>query len=257
MTHDGSIFRIAAVPSFPGLRRFPEGRGFKQWTGDDSKALMKVSKHSIHLNMYNYMSVKVYLPAISEHVPEQMVKCLAAFLDFCYLVRRSTHTESMLNEIDNALTRFHRDRVIFKTLGVRKEGRVRKEGLSIPRQHSLVHYKETIQLFGSPNGLCSSITESMHIKAVKDPWRRTNKYHPLGQMLLINQRLAKLAAFRSYLEKHGMLDGPLLPADIRETIDGNTGQDDDHQIVHGPSRRVDHEVKLAMTRGESFFDFHG
>ena len=36
------LHRIAAVPSFPGLRRFPEGRGFKQWTGDDSKALMKV-----------------------------------------------------------------------------------------------------------------------------------------------------------------------------------------------------------------------
>lgn len=34
--------RIAAVPAFPGLRRFPEGQGFKQWTGDDSKALMKV-----------------------------------------------------------------------------------------------------------------------------------------------------------------------------------------------------------------------
>ena len=33
---------IAAAPHFPGLRRFPEGRGFKQWTGDDSKALMKV-----------------------------------------------------------------------------------------------------------------------------------------------------------------------------------------------------------------------
>jgi hypothetical protein len=33
---------IAAVPSFPGLRRFPEGCGFKQWTRDDSKALMKV-----------------------------------------------------------------------------------------------------------------------------------------------------------------------------------------------------------------------
>jgi hypothetical protein len=36
------LLRIAAVPSFTGLRRFPEGRGFKQWTGDDSKALMKV-----------------------------------------------------------------------------------------------------------------------------------------------------------------------------------------------------------------------
>ena len=33
---------IAAVPPFPGLRRFPQGRRFKQWTGDDSKALMKV-----------------------------------------------------------------------------------------------------------------------------------------------------------------------------------------------------------------------
>lgn len=34
--------RIAAVPPFTGLRRFPQGRFFKQWTGDDSKALMKV-----------------------------------------------------------------------------------------------------------------------------------------------------------------------------------------------------------------------
>ena len=33
---------IAIAPPFAGLRRFPEGRGFKQWTGDDSKALMKV-----------------------------------------------------------------------------------------------------------------------------------------------------------------------------------------------------------------------
>jgi hypothetical protein len=37
-----TIFSIALAPPFAGLRRFPEGRGFKQWTGDDSKALMKV-----------------------------------------------------------------------------------------------------------------------------------------------------------------------------------------------------------------------
>jgi hypothetical protein len=36
------VVRIAATPPFSGLRRFPQGRGFKQWTGDDSKALMKV-----------------------------------------------------------------------------------------------------------------------------------------------------------------------------------------------------------------------
>ena len=36
------FLRISAVPSFPGLRHFHEGRRFKQWTGDDSKGLMKV-----------------------------------------------------------------------------------------------------------------------------------------------------------------------------------------------------------------------
>jgi hypothetical protein len=35
-------FSIAVAAPFSGLWRFPEGRGFKQWTGDDSKALMKV-----------------------------------------------------------------------------------------------------------------------------------------------------------------------------------------------------------------------
>jgi hypothetical protein len=44
------MFSIAAVPAFPGLRRFPEGRGFKQWTGDDSKALMKVPCSILILN---------------------------------------------------------------------------------------------------------------------------------------------------------------------------------------------------------------
>lgn len=34
--------RIVAVPPFPGLRKFHEGRNFKQWTGNDSKGLMKV-----------------------------------------------------------------------------------------------------------------------------------------------------------------------------------------------------------------------
>ncbi|KII82878.1 hypothetical protein PLICRDRAFT_120126 [Plicaturopsis crispa FD-325 SS-3] len=44
--------RIAATPAFPGLRRLPQGHRFKQWTGDDSKTLMKV-----------------YLPALVGYVP--------------------------------------------------------------------------------------------------------------------------------------------------------------------------------------------
>ena len=40
---------ISVVPPFSRLRRFPQGRGFEQWTGDDSKALMKVGLSSLYL----------------------------------------------------------------------------------------------------------------------------------------------------------------------------------------------------------------
>lgn len=36
------LHSIALAPPFPGLRRFKQGRNFQQWTGNDSKALMKV-----------------------------------------------------------------------------------------------------------------------------------------------------------------------------------------------------------------------
>ncbi|KAF8803207.1 hypothetical protein BYT27DRAFT_7226079 [Phlegmacium glaucopus] len=202
--------RIAAVPPFPGLRCFPEGRGFKQWTGDNSKALMKV-----------------YLPAIAGHVPPKMVQALMAFLDFCYLICQSVHMEATLREIDEALARFHEHCQIFEEEGVCPEG------LSLPRQHSLVHYKAVIQLFGSPNGLCSSITKSKHIKAIKEPWCHSSHYKALGQMLLTNQRLDKLAASRIDFITHSMLSGPL-PAlgVVLEAIEDEDGDKDD--TVAGP-----------------------
>ncbi|KZT18295.1 hypothetical protein NEOLEDRAFT_1184396 [Neolentinus lepideus HHB14362 ss-1] len=119
--------RIAVVPPFTGLRRFPQGRGFKQWTGDDSKALMK---------------------------------------------------------------------------------------------HSLKHWPRSIWEFGAPNGLCSSITESKHIKAVKEPYRRSSRYEALAQMLLTNQRLDKLAASRVDFQSRGMLEPLPKPKQRKERVDG-------------------------------------
>ncbi len=49
--------------------------------------------------------------------------------------------------------------------------------------------------------------ESKHIKAVK---RRSNRYKALGQMLLTNQRLDKLAAAHVDFTDRGMLDGTAL-----------------------------------------------
>ena len=150
--------------------------------------------------------MQVYLPAIEGHVPDEMVQTMRAFLDFCYIARRNIHDTHSLAALDDALQRFHCHREIFRTSGVRPDG------FNLPRQHSLVHYGRLIRAFGAPNGLCSSITESKHIKAVKEPWRRSNRFEALSQMLLTNQRLDKLAAARVDFADRGMLQGTCLSA---------------------------------------------
>jgi hypothetical protein len=152
------------------------------------------------------MGVQVYLPAIAGHVPDEMVQTMRAFLEFFYNVRSDVHDTLSLEDSDDALQRFHLYREIFQTTGVRSNG------FNLPRQHSLIHYNKLIRAFGAPNGLCSSITESKHIKAVKEPWRRSSRFEALGQMLLTNQRLDKLAAARVDFAERGMLQGTCLSA---------------------------------------------
>ena len=132
-----------------------------------------------------------------------MVKAIRAFLEFCFIARRHIHDTNTLAALDDALQRFHRYREIFRETGVR-------EDFNLPRQHAMNHYAKLIRAFGAPNGLCSSITESKHIKAVKEPWRHSSRFEALCQMLLTNQRLDKLAAARADFDDRGMLQGTCL-----------------------------------------------
>jgi hypothetical protein len=219
------------VPPFPGLRRFPQGRRFKQWTGDDSKALMKV-----------------FVPAIVGYVPDDIILCLAMFLDACYITRRQAIDTDALDDLDRALDSFRQLREVFRSSGVRPTG------FSLPRQHSLIHYRRMIEDFGAPGGLCSSITESRHITAVKKPWRRSNRYQALGQMLIINQRLDKLGAMRSDFTARDKLPGghtgishtPQAPhsSHLPSNVDG---EDDDGGAVE--EEDVLGHVELARTPG--------
>lgn len=128
-----------------------------------------------------------------------MLKAIHAFLEFCYIARRDSISETDVNELEKVHAQFLEYRQIFVEVGVRSTG------FGLPRQHSMAHYPEAIRLFGALNGLCSSITESKHIKAVKEPWRRSNRHLALEQMLLTNQRLDKLAAARVHFTHCGML----------------------------------------------------
>ncbi|KAH9005697.1 hypothetical protein EDB84DRAFT_1591342 [Lactarius hengduanensis] len=92
-------------------QRFPEGQGFKQWTGDDSKALMK------------------------DTCPTRCSTAIRAFLEFCYI--------APLPSLKTQLAQFLEYRTVFQDEGVR-------DNFSLPRQHAMNHYPDMIRLFGAP-----------------------------------------------------------------------------------------------------------
>jgi len=129
---------------------------------------MKVALRTVYAEYKaNVCYKQVYIAAISGHVPSEMIQCMSAFMELCYIFRRNVITTTALKTAEELLKKFHELRHIFITEGV-------SSSISLPCQHALVHYLMSIPLFGSLNGLCLSITESKHIKAVKEPWRRSS-----------------------------------------------------------------------------------
>ena len=186
---------------------------------------------------------------------------MQAFLDFCYLVRRSVLTDATL-KIDAALQKFLEHRKIFQEMGVQMS-------FSFPRLHSIVHYNKLICYFGAPNGICTSISENKHIDAVKKPWQRSNRYNALSQMLKTNSRLDKLRASRLSFQSRGML-GSLFPNeegvadadDDSNDTSQNDGFDGDDEAVDNDNDNEDGaqdgptvlgSVKLALTPRKSSY----
>ena len=151
-------------------------------------------------------------------------------------------TQDSLNALDTALERFHHYREVFRIPDVRPGG------FSLPRQHSLKHYRHHIENFGTPNGPCSSITESKHISAVKKPWRRSNRFEALKQMLIINTRNDKLAAMRVDFASRGMLSGTCLGEAIRLFASDPSGNEDEPSSQDG-IREVGRDLDLDNDDG--------
>lgn len=194
--------------------------------------------------------LQVYIPGIVGYVPDEAIRCLVTFLDACYIARRQDISCQALDALDAALHKFRQLREVFRTPGVRPTG------FSLPRQHSLFHYRRQIEDFGAPGGLCSSITESRHITAVKKPWRRSNRFNALGQMLLTNQRLDKLAAMRSDFAARGMLPaGHAAGRQITHILKPSQHILNNEEDDSGPVEEEDilGHVILAQTRGMSNF----
>ena len=157
----------------------------------------------LHSKLMFWCCFQIYLPALKGYVPDDMICALHTFLDFCYLAHRDILNTQLLAAMQDALNQFHQYHEIFHTCGV-------CSSFNLPCQHFLTHFIQIIRAFGAPNGLCSSITESKHIKVVKKPYWRSSHYEALGQMLLINQHLDKLTAAWVDFQRRGMLNGTWL-----------------------------------------------
>ncbi|KAF8802592.1 hypothetical protein BYT27DRAFT_7226303 [Phlegmacium glaucopus] len=112
--------------------------------------------------------------SVAGHIPSDMTQAMDVF----YIAHHADLDHAALKAFDTALTKFYTLREVFHTSGVRPTG------FSLPRQHSLSHYHHLIEEFGAPGG---------HYKA-------------LGQMLITNQWLDKLATARADFINCGMLD---------------------------------------------------
>ena len=208
--------------------------------------------------MESYPLIQVYIATIKGLVPDNMVECIQAFAECCYITRRNTITSTDLTAFEEHLKRFHHLQHIFIETGVRTS-------ISLPRQHSLMHYISKIERFASPNGVCSSITESTHISAVKKPWHRSNRNNALPQMMQTISRLYKLSALCQVFKNCGMLDGKLSDY-ARALVSGDLpvirpygqqvdiieceGEDDDDDGGPSPGTIATTQVTLGLTRSE-------
>ncbi|KAI6032451.1 hypothetical protein EDC04DRAFT_2868927 [Pisolithus marmoratus] len=130
--------RITAVTPFTGLQHFPQGQHFKQWTGDDSKGLMKV-----------------YIAAIEGYVPEENILTFSSFLEFCYLIHRNIITEPTLIAIEDALASFH-------------------SHLKWPYQHTN-HFRLSDRYLGSMRGLINLLQHEQTSKNMDTDHNALNK----------------------------------------------------------------------------------
>ena len=128
-----------------------------------------------------------------------MIQAVRCFLEFCYHVWQEVIDDNDLDKLNELLTKFHKKREVFWEVGMRPKG------FNLPWQHALTHYHDLITEFGTPNGLCSSITESQHIEDIKDPYWCSNWNEPLSQMLTTNQCMDKLSAQHIDYVAQGML----------------------------------------------------
>ena len=164
--------QIRALPPAYGLRHFKNGiSALSQISGSERK------------NM-----AKILLGCLIGIMPKEAIKAVTALLDFIYIAQYEAHDDITLGYLDDALKRFFQHREYFIKINVR-------EHFHIPKFHALLHYVESITLFGTTDNYNTEMFERLHIDFAKNGFRASNKRDEFPQMtrwLSRQERLSRL-----------------------------------------------------------------
>ncbi|TFK79321.1 hypothetical protein K466DRAFT_505729 [Polyporus arcularius HHB13444] len=165
-------------------RRFPPNHHVRLFLQGITKLQRVPGK--VHADICRFLlGLVVGLPIPGGYSSVRLVRAVRALLDFLYLAQYPAHTTETLMLLKNCLVRFHQNKDIFKTLGIRLH-------FKLPKLHSLDHYPLSITLFGTTDNYDTQNTERLHIDFAKDAYRATNRRNEFHQMTLWLERREKV-----------------------------------------------------------------
>ncbi|KAJ7016190.1 hypothetical protein C8F04DRAFT_1245633 [Mycena alexandri] len=86
---------------------------------------------------------------------------------------------------------------------------------NIPKFHSLLHYIDSIRMFGTTDNYNTEMFERLHIDFAKKGWRASNRRDEFPQMIQWLGRQEKVASFSTYQAWLEASKEPLLPPVVR------------------------------------------
>ena len=152
--------RLRCLPLAHGVRHFKNGiSSLSQISGKERKEM-----------------ACVLLACLVGKVSKETMLAFRSLLDFIYLAQYPTHDEETLSYLEQALKTFHANKKVLVELGIHDD-------FNIPKLHSLLHYAESIRLFGTTDNYNTEMFERLHIDFTKDAWRATNHRDEFPQMV--------------------------------------------------------------------------
>ncbi|KAH9910236.1 uncharacterized protein B0H18DRAFT_896286, partial [Fomitopsis serialis] len=167
--------RLRCLPPAYGIRHFRNGiSSLSQISGKERKEM-----------------ARVLLACLVGKVSKSTMLTFRSLLDFIYLAQYPTHDDTTLEYMEDALKTFHANKQVLVDLGIRDD-------FNIPKIHSLLHYVQSIRLFGTTDNYNTEMFERLHIDFAKDAWRASNHRDEFPQMMRWITRNEKMALYEMF-----------------------------------------------------------